>query len=102
MPDPRIFPIDTEDSSFAVAGALSTLVLATNPDRVGLDLINTAQPAEAIWLGLGHAATVGMGKTLTTYGSTYHMGTENLFLGAIYAVSISGLAFLAISEEAKP
>lgn len=102
MPDPRIFPVESENKGFMVAMALSTLVLAANPNRVGLDLTNISAPAEAIYLGFGQAAVNATGKALTTYGSTYHMGTENLFLGAIYAVSVGGVAFLTYSEEAKP
>ncbi|GAF67833.1 unnamed protein product, partial [marine sediment metagenome] len=58
-----------------------------------------SNPSEAISLALGQAAVLGSGKTLTVYGSVYHMGTDNLFDGDIYGISESGAAVLSVSEE---
>ncbi len=99
MPDPRKYPIDAENPSQVVVGA-SALVLAANPARLGGDFINVSDPVAAITLGFGNAAIDLTGKVLTTYGSTYHMGTDNLFLGDIYAVCPDG-GLLSISEEVK-
>ena len=101
MPNPTVFPVDDVNDTVVVVGAGSTLVLAANGNRVGLDLGNLSDPSELISLGLGHAAVLGSGKPLTAYGSTYHMGTNNLFLGAIYAICASGDMNLAISEEVE-
>ncbi len=99
MPDPRLFPIGSEAPTAIVAPLASGIILAANADREGVDIVNLSDPREAISLGLGVAAVLGSGKTLTTYGSTYHMGTSNLFKGDIYAISASGVAALSISEE---
>lgn len=101
MPDPTIFPIDNEAPTVAVIGAVSAIFLAANPNRVGVDLTNLSSPSEAISLGLGVDAVDGSGKVLTTYGSTYHMGTANLYLGAIYAICPSGGMDLGVSEETR-
>jgi len=101
MPDPRIHPIGHEIITTAIAGAVSNIILAANPNRLGADIVNCSNPSEQISLGLGQAAVLGAGKTLTAYGSVYHMGTDNLYLGDIYGISASGLASLAVSEESK-
>ena len=102
MADPLIWPWDTENANAVTVGAVSTLVLAATPNRVGLDLVNLSDPSEAISLGFGNAAVLGQGKVLTVYGSDYHMGTNNVFKGAIYAICASGGMQLAVSEETKP
>ena len=102
MPDPRIFPYVGENISAVAVGAVSTLVVAANGRRTGLDLTNLADPSEAISLAFGQAAVLGEGKVLTAYGGTYHMGTGNLFLGAVYAICASGDMNLAVSEETIP
>ncbi len=102
MPDPRIFPWDSENAGVAVVPAASAVVIAANGHRTGLDLVNRSNPSEAISLGFGADAVNGEGKVLTVYGSTYHMGTYNLFLGDIYAICPSGDMNMAYSEELKP
>ncbi len=99
MPDPTKWPITTEIPTAAVAGAVSNIVLAANANRLGADIINVSDPSEAISLALGQAAVLGAGKTLTARGSVYHMGTDNLYTGDIYAISASGIAALSVSEE---
>ena len=102
MVDPLIWPWDTENADAVTVGAVSTLVLAENLNRVGLDLVNLSDPSEAISLRFGDVAVAGEGKVLTAYGSDYHMGVNNLFKGAIYAICPSGGMQLAVSEETKP
>ena len=99
MPDKRIFPINSEIPTATVAPALSGVVLAANERREGADIVNLSNPSEPVSLALGVAAVLGSGKTLTTYGSSYHMGTSNLFKGNIYGISASGTAALSVSEE---
>ncbi len=101
MPDPRIHPIDSETPTAVVAPAASAIVLADNPHRVGVDIVNFSDPSEPVSLGFGVDAVLGTGKTLTAYGGSYHMGTDNLYLGDIYAISASGNANLSISEELR-
>ena len=99
MPDPTKYPIDAENASQVPVGA-SAIVLAANPARLGADFVNISDPIYAITLGFGHDAIDMTGKVLTTKGSTYHMGTDNLFTGDIYAVCPDG-GLLSISEEVK-
>jgi len=99
MPDPRKHPITNEIPTAAVAGAVSNIILAANPARLGADIVNVSNPSEMISLALGQAAVLGAGKTLTVYGSVYHVGTDNLYSGDIYGISESGTADLSVSEE---
>ncbi len=99
MVDPLIWPWDTETATAVTVDAATTVVLAANPKRAGLDLVNLSSPSEAISLGFGNDAVAGQGKVLTGYGSSYHMGIDNLYRGAINAICASGGMQLAISEE---
>ncbi len=99
MPDPRIHPINGEIPTAAVAEVVSNIILAANVERLGADIVNVSNPSEMISLGLGQVAVLGTGKTLTAYGSVYHMGTDNLYTGDIYGISASGTAALSVSEE---
>lgn len=101
MADPLIWPWEEENAAAVTVGNISTAVLVATPNRAGLDLVNLSDPSEAISLGFGQAAVAGAGKVLTVYGSTYHMGTGNMYRGAIFAICASGGMQLAVSEETK-
>ena len=98
MPNPRIFPIPLVTDAGINVNAASTLVLAANTNRGDTDFTNLSDPSEAIFLARGNAAVMNAGIPLTARGSTYHIGTDNMFNGAIYAICASGDAILAISE----
>ncbi|GAG02203.1 unnamed protein product [marine sediment metagenome] len=102
MPDPRIWPVPSANDGGVIVGAASAIVLAANPNRVDAEFTNYSDPSEAICLARGNAAVMGQGIILTVYGGTYRIGTNNLFLGDIYAICESGDAILAISEGVKP
>ena len=102
MPDPRIHTIPTGTPTAIVAPAASGAVLAANPNRVDAEIINVSNPSEAISLSRGDVAVLGAGITLTARGSSYRIGTDNLFLGIINAISASGDAELSIDEGTKP
>jgi len=95
MPDPRIYPVDSVNDGSVTVGAASTLVLAANPKRVTLELINDSDTV--IYLALGNAAVMNKGIPLTAKGSSYGMNSLNLFLGAIYAIG-AGQQNLCFSE----
>ena len=103
MGDPRIFPIDSENAGAISVLNVPTLVLAENGRRIGLDLTNLTSPSEAISLLYGDTPVNGEGKVMTAYGSTFHMGTYNLWTGDIYAICETGAqqeeTNLAYSEE---
>ncbi len=98
MADPRIWPIDNEIPTATVAPAISGIVLAENDRRVDAEIINVSDPSEAISLSRGGAAVLGAGITLTATGSSYRIGTNNLFTGDINGISVSGTAALSVSE----
>jgi len=102
MPDPTIFPIPSANPTAAIAPAASGPVLVANERRVDADIINVSDPSEAISLSRGNVAVLGAGITLTAYGSSYHIGTNNLFTGVINAISLSGDAALSIDEGVLP
>jgi hypothetical protein len=98
MPDPRIWPINNEIPTATVAPAVSGIVLAANTRRVDAEIINVSDPSEAISLSRGEVAVLGAGITLTARGSSYRIGTSNLFKGDINGISASGIAALSVSE----
>ncbi|KKK88096.1 hypothetical protein LCGC14_2746620 [marine sediment metagenome] len=95
MPDPRIFPIVSARHIAAAVGIASAVVLPANPSRADTDLTNDG--ATVIYLARGNAAVIGQGIRLNPNGGSYHIGTNNLFLGDIYGIS-SDETSLAISE----
>ena len=99
MPDPRKYPITADMPVAVIARAVSNIILAANEHRLGADIVNVSDPGEAISLALGIPAVLGAGKTLTVYGSVYHMGTDNLYTGDIYGISASNNGELSVSEE---
>lgn len=103
MHDPRIFPIDSATPMATVAPNPSGVVLAANVRRVDAEIINvSSKPVEPISLSRGDIAVLNAGITLTTYGSSYRIGTANLFLGDVNGISASGNAALSISEGTRP
>ncbi len=102
MPNPTIWPIPSATPTVAIAPAVSGLVLAANVRRVDAEIINVSDPSEAISLSRGGVAVLGAGITLTARGSSYRIGTNNLFYGVINAISASGDAALSIDEGTKP
>ncbi len=100
MPDPRIFPVPQADDGFATVGAVSAIAVAANPHRVDLELVNDSDAR--IYLARGNAAVVGSGIRLNANGGSYGFATDDLFLGAIYAIGIDGDQNLTISEGTKP
>ena len=100
MSDPRKYLIDEEEAPGQVAVGASAVVVAANPHRTGLYIINISNPFYAISIAFGQAAVDMSGKVLTAYGSVYCMDPENLYLGDIYAVCPDG-GLLSISEEVR-
>ena len=96
MPDPRIHTIISVDDTFVTVLAVPTVVRPATPNRGELDLVNDSD--EVIYLARGNAAALNSGQRLNPNGGSYHMGTENLYLGAIYAICTGGDANLTISE----
>lgn len=95
MPDPRIWPIESAVETTVEVQLTSTLVLAANDARADADLVNDGE--DVIYLARGNVAVLGTGQRLNPNGGSYHIGTNNLFKGAIYGISTNETN-LAISE----
>ena len=72
MPDPRIWPIPSVTDTFATVGAVSTLILAANPNRVDVELVNDS--SQTIYLARGNEAVLGSGIRLNANGGSYGIG----------------------------
>ncbi len=99
MPDPRIWPIVSSIDTQATVGPGSALVLAANVARADADITNDGD--SIVYLARGHAAVMGMGQRLNPNGGTYHIGTNNLFMGNIYGIAVDETD-LAVSEGSQP
>jgi len=99
MPDPRIWPVKNVIDSTAVVGPGSAIALAANPNRADADITNDGD--NVVYLARGHAAIMGRGQRLNPNGGTYHVGTNNLFLGDIYGIA-EDETNLAVSEGSRP
>ncbi len=98
MTNPRLWPVGSADNRFVGVGLASTPVLAANPSRADADFVNDG--ATVIYLARGNAAVLGSGIRLNPRGGSYHIGTNNLFLGEIYGISTDECN-LTVSEGSK-
>ncbi len=95
--DPTIYPIDSFPTSGGVAvAAATTVALVANRFRVYAAFVNDS--VQTIYLGLGVAAVLNDGIRLNPNGGAYEITGENLFLGAVNAISAAGAANLTVSE----
>ncbi len=99
MPDPKIWPIPSVSDVNVAVGLVTTEILAANQNRVDCDITNYG--AYPIYLARGNDAVVGEGLPLMPRGGSYHIGVNNLFLGAINAIA-ENATFVSISEGNKP
>ena len=84
MPDPRIHPIERSDDYNAGVTDASALVIPANPQRADLEVTNDLDTV--VYLSRSDPAAVGDGIRLNPNGGSYTMDTQNLFLGAFYAI----------------
>jgi len=84
MPDPRIWPIVSSEISGVQVGGISLLILAANTKRADADFTNDSTCV--IYLARGQDAVVGQGIRLNPNGGSYHIGTNNLWEGDVYAI----------------
>lgn len=99
MPDPRIWPIPNVTDNYVTVLAVSTLVLAANPNRVDAEFVNDGD--EVIYLSRGNAAVIGQGMRINPRGGSYRIGTNNLFKGDIYGIC-AGASNMTFSEGVQP
>lgn len=91
----RNFSKSTTSNSVTVANT-STLVLAANPNRKYVALVNDSN--EVIYISLGVAAVLNKGIRLNAEGGSYEIDSENLYTGSIYAICSSGSKVLTVTE----
>ena len=96
MSMPLIWPIVSVTDTKVAVETGSTLVVAANPGRADLELVNDSN--QPIYLGRGNAAVMNEGIRLNANGGSYSMNNRNLFLGAIYAIATGGAKNLTVSE----
>ena len=97
MPDPRIWPIKNANDTFFGVTGVSQVCLADNVERGDVDFTNDSDCI--IYLARGNAAVIGSGIRLNPNGGSYHIGTNNLFYGDVYAIAdTQDECNLAISE----
>ena len=96
MPDPRIFPIERANDGHAVVSDISAVVVVANEERADLEIVNDLDVV--VYLSRSNPAVVGDGIKLVQNGS-YSMDTQNLYLGAFWAICNLGEdGSLTISE----
>ena len=83
MPDPRIHPIERANDGHAGVTDVSVIIVPANEHRADLKIVNDLDVV--VYLARGNAAVVGDGIKLIQNG-TFNMDTQDLFLGAIYAI----------------
>ncbi len=98
MTNPRLWPVGSSVETSPSVGPGSVLVLAANASRADADIVNNG--ATVVYLARGSAAVLNNGPRLNPRGGSYHIGTNNLFLGDVYGIS-SDECNLSVSEGSK-
>lgn len=80
----------------ASVGVASAQVLAANPSRRGLILVNTS--VNAISIAFDQAAVLNSGITLAANGGSFTMTVPSFNQGAINAIAAGAASNLAIQE----
>lgn len=89
--------ITLSNPSSAVVTTTSSIILAPNPDRKLVTIINRG--ATTIYLNYGATATSGAGIGLNPGGSSHELNVREInYRGAISAIASSGMATLEILE----
>lgn len=80
-------------------GNTSTVVLETNPKRVGATFVNDSD--ETIYLQKVVPAVASKGIRLNASGGTYEINLSNPFTGRIEAICASGGKNLCVVEDSN-
>ncbi len=89
-------PLVAATPSSASVGTSSSQVVAANASRKGLIIINLS--ANTISLGIGTAAVLNSGITLTALGSVWQESEYDYVTGAINAISSVAASAISIQE----
>lgn len=96
MAGPLVWPVKAAFDGAVAVQDVTTEVRPANPRRADMELVNISN--QWIFLGRGNDAVLNEGIALAPNGGSYHMGPDNLFLGAINAIATGGDKILTISE----
>ena len=96
MAEPLSWPIEGVVDTAVLIQAVSTPVLAANPQRADAVFVNDSN--QPIYLARDNAAVLNAGIRLNAGGGSYEINRDNLFLGAINAIATGGDKNLTVSE----
>lgn len=99
MPTPLIWPVPSVDDTFGTVAAATGEVVAANPNRLDLKIVNDSDVV--VYLARGNPAVIGSGIRLNPNGGSYEMEESDFFLGAFNAICATD-ANLTISEGYAP
>ncbi len=94
--NPLLWPIETVTDGAVTVDAVSTLALAANTARANAVFVNDSD--QVIYISRGNAAVMNDGIRLNAAGGSYEIDVDNMFFGAVYAISAGGQANLTVSE----
>lgn len=102
MPDPRIWPIVKSVDWSQVLGGASAIIVPANVKRADCDITNVCD--YWVYLSRSDPAEVLAGIPLAPWGGSYHIGTNNMWEGDIWAISSNKQeeSVVAISEGYRP
>ena len=96
MAGPLVWPVESVVDGAVPIQDESTEVRPANPARADMELVNDSN--QPIYLARGNDAVMNEGIRLNANGGSYHIGPDNLFLGAINAIATGGDKILTFSE----
>lgn len=99
MGHPLTWRNGTYVNTYATVGAVTTEVVAANPSRMHLVLVNDS--TQVMYLAFGADAVIGSGVRINASGGSYEMTPDNLYCGAIDAICAGGQANMTILEGVK-
>ena len=102
MPDPRIWPIKKSVDWSQLVPFASGIIVEANTKRADLDITNVSD--YWVYLSRSDPAEELAGIPLAPNGGTYHIGTNNMWEGSIWALSANKQeeSWVAISEGYRP
>lgn len=93
-------PTDAKEISFATpyewqVNSQSQIIISANPNRQQVTLTNTSLTNE-VFINYGSSADLGKGITLMRGGGSYEINLQNLYRGAISAISANPVVLTGI------
>lgn len=83
-------------STYATVGAVSTLILAANPNRIWAEIVNDGD--EEFYLSRGNAAVMNSGRRINAEGGVHSINKNDFWDGAVYGICESGDLNVTVEE----